>query len=209
MNKEFKKPDLTAPRCLASGIHKIITRSKNQHSKNITHSFVKEFREKYPQYQDLSTDQAMDILELFHGKLWSHALNNRDGVELPENLGFIFLGTCAAARKYNVDFGKLIKDDIKVRHRNFESDSKLAKIFYTNFANKYKFKNREMWYFTATRDFKRGVAPIYREHWKRYIEVESGRNISQYMKRARKDAYFKQRAETYVVDESYNEFDLN
>lgn len=208
MNKAFKKPDLTAPRCLTPGIHKIIARAGKLRP-DTNNKFLKEFTDKHPQYNTLTKDQAVDILEKFHGKIWDHALNNRDGVELPESLGFIFLGTCAPAKKYNVDFGALNKDDIKVRHRNFESDSKLAKIFYTNFANKYKFKNREMWYFTATRDFKRGVAPIYREHWKRYVEVENGRNISNYMKKASKNEFFRKRAETYVADASYNEFDLN
>lgn len=209
MNKELKKPDLNAPRCRVSGVHKIISRVKNQHAGEFSSHFLKEFKEKYPQYANLSNDQSMDILELFHGKLWDHALRNRDGVELPEGLGFIFLGTCASAKKYNTDFGTLIKDNIKTRHRNFESDNKLAKIFYTNFANKYKFKNRELWYFTATRDFKRSVPEVYRANWKIYVEVESGRNISRYMKAARKTEYFRIVKETYAADPNYNEFDLN
>jgi hypothetical protein len=151
----------------------------------------------------------MNILELFHGKLWDHALRNRDGVELPKSLGYIFLGTCASAKKPGLDFGSMIKDNIKKKHLNFESDNRLAKIFYTNFSTKYKFRNRELWYFTATREFKRSVPEVYRANWKIYVEVESGRNISRYINKALKNDYFKARAENYVVDASYNEFDLN
>jgi len=208
MNKEFKKPDLNAPRCRAN-IHKIITRIKNNQPRDYTHKFLEEFKREYPQYKDLSLDTAMNILELFHGKLWDHALRNRDGVELPKSLGYIFLGTCASAKKPGLDFGSMIKDNIKKKHLNFESDNRLAKIFYTNFSTKYKFRNRELWYFTATREFKRSVPEVYRANWKIYVEVESGRNISRYINKALKNDYFKARAENYVVDASYNEFDLN
>ena len=209
MIKEFKKPDLNAPRCKA-GVHHLIKKIGNQFSKGeYTHSFLKEFKEKYPQYKDMSMNDALSILTIFHDKLWNHALHNRDGVELPEGLGYIFIGTCASGKKYNVDFGNSIKHGVTVRHRNFESDNYLGKIFYTNFASKYKFKNREMWCFTATRDFKRSVPEVYRENWNVYVKVESGRSISRYVKNARKNDYFRVLKEVYEVDASYNEFDLN
>jgi hypothetical protein len=66
-----------------------------------------------------------------------------------------------------------------------------------------------MWQFIAIRDFKRSVAPVYRENWKIYVEVESGRNISRYMKAVRKSNYFKKLGENYAPADSYNEFDLN
>jgi len=209
MTKEFKKPDLNAPRCKA-GAYNLIKKISNQFSKGeYTHNFLKEFIEKHPQYKGMTMDNALDILTNFHGKLWNHALHNRDGVELPEGLGYLFIGTCASAKKYNVDFGNSIKNGVITKHRNFESDNYLGKIFYTNFASKYKFKNREMWSFTATREFKRSVPEVYRENWKNYVHVESGRNISKYVKNARKADYFKNLELTYTVDSSYNEFDLN
>ena len=197
MIKEFKKPDLTAPRC------------RSEVNKVINLKFIKEFTDKYPQYKDFSIDDYKKILHIFHGKLWDHALNNRDGIELPEGLGFIFLGTCAPAKKANIDFSTSINTQVKTRHKNFESDNYLAKIFYTNFPTKYKFKNREMWMFSATREFKRSVKDIYRENWKNYVMVESGRSISKYMKSVKKTNYFRHVKEHYRVDSSYNEFDLN
>ena len=197
MMKEFKKPDLNAPRCRV-GAHKIVSLN-----------FLKEFKEKYPQYQDLSIEQCKEILKIFHRKLWDHALRNRDGIELPESLGYIFLGTCRSAKKYNTDYGNSIKNNRRSRHTNFESDNYLAKIFYTNFASKYKFRSREMWYFKAFRDFSRSVPEVYRNNWKIYIQVESGRNLSRYMKGVRKSNYFRKLEEHYRVPAFYNEFDLN
>ena len=197
MTKDFKKPDLNAPRC-RTGAHIIVNAS-----------FLKEFKEKYPQYADLTTPQINLILSTFHGKLWDHTLLNRDGVELLEGLGYMFIGTCFSAKKFNIDVASSLKNNFKTRHRNFESDNYLAKIFYTNFATKYKFKNRELWTFKATREFKRSVAKVYPTNWKLYVQVESGKNIANYMKKARKNNYFKKLGETFEVDPSYNEFDLN
>jgi len=208
VNKNIKKPDLNAPRCRAD-VYKIICKIKNNYAKDYSHKFLDEFKKEYPQYANLTNDQAMSILETFHGKLWNHALNNRDGVELPKGLGYIFLGTCQRAKKANIDFGALNKDNIKKRHLNFESDNKLAKIFYTNFSTKYKFRNREMWFFTATRDFKRSVPEIYKANWKIYVEVESGRNISKYFNRIKKSDHIKIISQNYQIPDSYNEFDLN
>lgn len=197
MIKEFKKPDLKAPRCRQQ-IHTVLN-----------NKFIEEFTTKHPKYKDLKMSDIRKILNTFHGKLWDHALHNRDGVELPDSLGFVFIGTCFSPKKYNTDFGGSIKNEVTIRHRNFESDNFLAKIFYTNYANKYKFKNRELWVFDAIRDFKRTVSKTYPENWKMYIQVENGIHITNYLKKTRKNNWIKNQKDTFVIDDLYNEFDLN
>jgi hypothetical protein len=197
MIKDFKKPDLNAPRC-RENVHNIATKA-----------FLKDFVEKYPQYKDLTIEQVKQILSTFHGKMWNHAVHNRDGVELPEGLGFIFVGTCQPAKSYVIDFASSVEYEQKIRHRNFESDNYLAKIFYTNFASKYKFKNREMWWFKGTRDFKRAVAKVYPEKWKMYVQVENGKSISKYMANLRKTDAINKKKESFEIDPTYNEFDID
>jgi len=209
MTKEFKKPDLNAPRCRA-GVHKIVKKIYNRFAtEEHAHDFLLEFKKKYPEHAGASMDDVMNILTTFHGKLWDHAVHNRDGVELPEGLGYIFIGTCFPAKKFNIDIANSIKNNFKTRHKNSESDNYLAKIFYTNFAKKYNFKNRELWSFKATREFKRTVAQVYPLNWKTYVQVENGKNISKYIKKARKNEYFKKLGANFTVSEAYNEFDLN
>ena len=195
--KEFKKPDLNAPRCRGK-VHTVLNKK-----------FLNEFIEKNPEYKAFNMSDAGLILKTFHDKLWNHATNSRDGVELPENLGFLFIGTCLSPKKYNTDFGNSIKKDVRLRHRNFESDNFLAKIFYTNYANKYKFKNRDLWVFDAIRDFKRGVSKAYPDNWKMYIQVENGIHITNYIKKSRKNSWMKDQQDNFVIDALYNEFDLN
>lgn len=197
MIKDFNKPDLNAPRC------------REKVKSHISQSFLNEFIEKYPQYKDLSYADVRKILSTFHGKLWNHAVHNRDGVELPEGLGFIFIGTCQAAKSYVVDYGTSLEYDQKIRHRNFESDNHLAKIFYTNFASKYKFKYREMWKFVGTRDFKRSVAKVYPEKWKMYVQAEANKNISRYVKQYLRSQAISKKVENLEIDDTYNEFNLD
>ena len=96
----------------------------------------------------------------------------RDGVELPEQLGYIFLGTCLPKIRKNVDF-KTTDHYLKViQHRNWESDNYLAKIFYSNYETKYKFKFHELWGFKGCRNFTKEVGKTYPENWKKYIQVD-------------------------------------
>lgn len=102
----------------------------------------------------------------------------RDGIELPEQLGYMFLGTCQPKIRKNVDF-KLTDNYLKViQHRNWESDNYLAKIFYTNYETKYKFKFHQLWGFKACREFTKNVGKTYPENWKKYIQVDHTLKIS-------------------------------
>ena len=42
-----------------------------------------------------------------------------------------------------------------------------------------------------------------------YLQVESGKHITKYLKNARKNEWFKNTSENFVVDPLYNEFDIN
>jgi hypothetical protein len=122
-------------------------------------------------------------------------IDYRDGIELPDQLGYIFLGTCQPKIRKNVDF-KTTKHYLKViQHRNWESDNYLAKIFYTNYETKYRFKHHDVWAFSGAREFTRNVAASYPENWKKYIQVDHTLKVSRlfrkYMckvRRAKEDA---------------------
>ena len=93
-------------------------------------------------------------------RIWKEVIENRDGVELPDSLGYIFIGTCPAAKSVNIDYALSKKYGKVLQNKNWETDGKIAKIFYTNYSTKYRFKNRELWQFTAVRQFKKAVAKV-------------------------------------------------
>ena len=70
-----------------------------------------------------------------------------------------------------------------LQNRNWETDGKIAKIFYTNLSTKYRFKNRELWQFKAVRQFKRSVAKTYPKQWNKYIVMESKKRVADMYKK--------------------------
>lgn len=195
MITEIKKPDLNAPRFRQTK-HTILD-----------DNLIKRFKKKYPQYADVDREVLKKIIYVYNKNLGQTAIDYRDGAEFPENLGYIFIGSCPSPKKFNVDYTTSVIHDKPLRHRNFESDNFLAKIFYTNFANKYKFQNRELWQFKGTRWFTRAVAEAYPENWKNYLQVDSFTHISKMFKNSIKQEYIMKRDAT--APDNYNEFDMD
>lgn len=195
MSKQFRVPDLKAPRFRQEGTN--ILSDKN---------FFKEFKNKYKKHKSLEESVIKQIIKRFNEVLWETVIDTRDGVQLPEGLGHLFIGTCNTANNSNIDFGKSKKYGVAVSNKNWETDGKLAKIFYTNYASKYRFVFRECWSFTACRNFKRAVAKSYPENWTLYVQIDS----SQKMKKTYTAIIVKEfkEIEQNAQLEFYNEFDL-
>lgn len=192
--KEFKKPDLNAPR-FRPEVYNVLNKE-----------FVEKFKEKYPRYKDLDNKKIKDIIKTFNKTLYNTVVNTRDGIQLPDQIGWLFIGTCQQSKRQNVDFVKSKKYGVTVTNNNWDTDGKLAKIFFTNYALKHKIKNREFWSFIACRDFKRLVAKNYPENWNMYLQVEPNIKLYKaYVKSIQKDYAIKQLAKSL---ETYNEFDL-
>jgi hypothetical protein len=193
-NKIFKGPDVKGKR-YREKIHHILT-----------DEFYKNFKEKYPKYKDINQKDLRKICIAFHTLFLETVIDNRDGVQLPEGLGSIFIGTCQSTKKKNIDFGKSIKYGVVVTNSNWETDNKLGKIFYTNYATKYNFVNRECWEFKGCRTFKRTVAKVYSTNWPIYIQVEPTKNIRKMFTKSRQSDYLKAVQNDKL--KTYNEFDI-
>ena len=165
MLQEIKKADLNAPRYRPNRLSVLDRR------------FYSEFKKKYPEYKSLPNTEITKIIYAFNELIAENIITNRDGVELPEGLGYCFIGTCRPAKKQNTDFYTSKIYNKRIKHRNFESDNYLAKIFYSNYANKYKFVNRECWGFNSCRNFSRAVAKVYPEQWPMYITIDPYKKI--------------------------------
>lgn len=167
---------------------------------------VKDFKKKYPKYKNLDYKLLKEVMRKFNNAIFQEVIDTRDGVELPEQLGWLFIGTCQQSKKTNVDFAKSKKYGVTVTNKNWETDGKLAKIFFTNYAPKHRMRNREFWGFTACREFKRTVAKTYPENWNTYIVVDANQRLRlAYNKAVYKEIKLK---ETAKALENYNEFDL-
>lgn len=192
--KEARKPDLHAPRFRRSA------------EGTLNNEFCDQLRQAIPAARDLTNAQIKEIISTFNGHVWEMVIEKRDGVELPEQIGHLFIGTCPPKKRKNVDF-KASADYLKViQHRNWESDQYLAKIFFTTYGTKYRFKNHELWGFAPTRAFKRTVGKTYPTHWKRYVEVDPNLKLSSIY---RSNSWAIEREE-HAKDQmaTYNEFEF-
>lgn len=170
--KLFRKPDLKAPR------------NRPQVLRLVHKDFYNCFRRDNPAFSYLSDAQILEILTAYHGFIWDAVVNTRDGVELPENIGTIWLGSCPRKKHPNIDFKKSAELGFIVQHQNWESDQFLAKIFYSNFETRYKFKFHDLWGFEAVRQFKRKVGEVFPANYTRYIHVDdTKRKASRYLRR--------------------------
>lgn len=192
--KEFNKPNLNAPRYRPE-VHTIMNKE-----------FFESFKKKYPRYNNLDNKDLRKIVKSFNTSLYQGVIDNRDGILLPEQIGWLFIGTCQSPKKVNIDFAKSNKYGVIVSNKNWETDGKLAKIFFTSYALKYKIKNREFWNFTACREFKRSVSKSYPENWNTYVVVDPTKQIKL---NYTKNTFINTLKEKQKEDlKHYNEFDL-
>lgn len=192
---KYNKPDLNAPRYRPKKL-------------NLTNQEVyQKFLDENPRFGTLTATQFKDVIKTFNGKIWNKVVDSRDGVELPEQLGYLFIGSCPRKISDNPDRVKSMQYGIKVQNQNWESDQFVAKIFYTNFETKYRFKHHEMWGFTGLRDFKRSVAHTYPTEWKKYVQVDNLVKVSLLFRKQKLKDFKKQ--ETADLLKEYDEFNLD
>lgn len=192
--ENFKKPNLNAPR-FRPEVKSILEKK-----------FFEEFKTKHPQYKNILDAEIRKMIKEFNRFIYQKVVNSRDGVQLPESIGWFFIGTCQESKKKNIDFVKSKEYGLKVTNRNWASDGKLAKIFFTNNAPKHKMKNREFWSFIACREFKRCVAKVYPENWNMYTVVEPTKKLKQLYNKAVYKQISLNETKKNLLD--YNEFDI-
>jgi len=166
MINNFKQPDLKAPRY----------REKVLGLLNA--ELINEFKDRNPIYSKIDNAKFKNIIKIFNERIWKEVIENRDGVELPDSLGYLFIGTCPAAKSVNTNYALSKQYGKVLQNKNWETDGKVAKIFYTNYSTKYRFKNRELWQFVAVRQFKRAVAKSYPQKWRKYITMENKKKVA-------------------------------
>jgi|EP01052_Picozoa_sp_SAG31_P005569 hypothetical protein len=190
----FKNPNLNGPRFRTKRISVL------------TADCLKRFKKKYPEYSDLTLKDFKNVVMTFNENITKGIIENRNGVELPEGLGYIFMGTCPPSKKTNINYKQSVDTGVKSNFRNWDSDNKLLKIFYTNRNSKYPFANKQVWSFKAVKQFRKLASDSFKENWAKYIEVAPTEKIS-----AKFDTYRKkERYRNYkqVIPDDYNEFKL-
>ena len=194
-SNNYKKPDLNAIRYRPDSLT------------FLTNTLFKDFKTKFPEYNKVSNKDLSKIIKTFNTNIWKEAINYRDGIELPEGLGYIFIGTCLPPTVKNIDQVKSVKYGTQLKNTNLASDGFLAKIFYSSYASKYKYEFRKLWKFKGCRNFTRSTSKAYRENWKLYVQVDKNFKISALYKKTLIRQYLNKQNKKKL--NTYNEFDLD
>ena len=167
----FKAPDLNAPR-FRSKVTGILN------SKMFT-----KFLAKHPKYKNvLNANEFKKIVMSFNTNIKNATIDNRDGVELPESLGYLIMTKCNRSKKDNLDYANSIKYGKFITHKNWESDDYLAKICYSNYSLKYRFADRELWGFRPDKKFRQDASKAFPEMYQNYIYLTDKIKLSQLYK---------------------------
>lgn len=166
MKKTFKKPDRKGPRFRTHRVYALKV------------SMFDEFIKKYPEYKNMTYKDFEKIILTFNEYFCQGFMNNRDGMELPQGLGFVFIGACPAAAKQNIDYTESAKHGMVITHKNWDSDGMLMKIFYTNWSSKYPFKNKQVWTFKANKRLRTRCSIAFKANYAKYVVVDNTKKVS-------------------------------
>lgn len=149
-------------------------------------NFFRTFFKQNPQFKQLrkkySDKELKSFIKTFNEKLAQTAIDNRDGVYLPEQLGWIYLATIKRPKR-TVNNKVSNEHGYDIAFPNHHSDGKLLKIAYSNRSS--NFENKDLWMFAASHDFKDKASKAFAQNYMRYYPLEDSRAI-----KSRKNAYY-------------------
>src|SRR5688572_5593175 len=101
---QFKGPDRNAPRYRPCSLNVL------------NNDLLKRFKEKYPQYAKVTLAEFRLIIKTFNERVWQTVIDNRDGVDLPSQMGTLFIGSCKPDVSANYNFNESIKHGQPIRY---------------------------------------------------------------------------------------------
>jgi hypothetical protein len=152
----FNKPNLSAPRF------------KKKRETMLNGKFYQELKNKYQECKNLDKKEIRNIIETFNKEIVETIITDRNGFELPEGLGYLFIGAVKIKKKKVVDYKNSLKHGVLITHKNWNTDGYVGKIVYTNYKAKYRFKNAQIWGFKAARTFSRYMSKEFTKRWNTY-----------------------------------------
>jgi len=160
-------------------------RFRNNKIDAISQEFFNNFMKTHPDFA-FSTVDIRRILKTFHELCNKIIAETRDGLELPEQLGYIVLGKQRIRDVDEIIDSKLtMKYHKKILHSNWEENQWFCKIYYTNFANKYRFKNSALWGFQASRKLKQNVSKAFKKNPTTYIYLDNYGKVNKIFREAK------------------------
>lgn len=181
------------------------TRFRRKYDTLLNGDVLKMFIDKFPEHKSLTIHQFKQIVQTFNRLMADGFIENRNGIELPNRLGFLFIGSCEPASQRPINYIASKTNNQRITYGNWDTDNLLMKIFYTNHL-KQVFKNGNLWSFRATREVRKRASAYYIKNWQKYPLIAKNQKVSNVftdIDKKRKEANFKR-----VVPQDYDEFKM-
>lgn len=143
------------------------------------------FKDLESEYPEVNFKGFSEIIKCFNKNLVQGMIDSREGVELPQGLGYVFMGSCKPPKRSMIDYLASAKYGKQIRHRNLGEDGRLLKLFYTNCTSKYKFRSRQIWSLKFCKPVRKRCSIAFKENWPFYTEVDDVLKVSAYFKKKR------------------------
>jgi len=144
-------------------------------SRNFFIRFFRKHRELWHLKKTYTDAELKKFILYFNEELGNVAIDNRDGVKLPEGLGHIYMGTIkpdvAVNNKLSNELGR------NISFTNNHSDGRVLKIMHTSRGRSYNFENKEMWKFLKAKSLRERASKAFEKNWPKYRELASFREI--------------------------------
>ena len=173
MRSTYKKPNRKAPRF------------RNKVKRALDQDFFVKLTKMYPDLT-ISRQDVRKILNTFHAIAIQVIAETRDGFEFHEQLGNIIVGKFKTQEIWKGNVPESIKYETKIDYLNWEQNEWICKIFYSNFASKYRFRNAALWAFEPARSMKKSVSKAFVKDPYKYVFADHYNRINQVFRLAKK-----------------------
>jgi len=173
MRSTYKKPNVKGPRF------------RNKVKRALDQDFFVKLTKMYPDLT-ISRQDVRKILNTFHAICIKEIAETRDGIELLEQLGNIIVGKFKTQETWKGNVPKSIQYETKIDYLNWEQNEWICKIFYSNFASKYRFRNAALWAFEPVKSMKKVVSKAFTKDPYKYVFADHYNRINKVFRLAKK-----------------------
>jgi hypothetical protein len=188
-----RAPDLNAPRY------------KKSNYRIVNDDFIEEFLKEHPEYKEVkeikNVSSTIRLAKSLNTYLHNHVINFRDGIDLPERLGVVFIGSLKSKRN-PIDYSLSQAHNQEIRNVNLETNNFWPKIFYSKHSRNHGVTVGSIWSFYGARMFTRAVSKAFKKDYNKYRRIDNKFKIEQLFRERKGYA-----SRDINVPNTYNEFE--
>lgn len=145
--------------------------------------FMAKFYEKYPDYKRYKFRSIKNIIGQMNQIITDRVANHRDGVVLPRRLGILLL----AAMPYRKHAYSYDQRGVLKRFKNFHTNEKICKIYYTPANEKYTYSDSDLWRLENNSAFRQQCSLAFKQNYNRYVILDRTKRIVHLYDRRKND----------------------